>query len=110
MVGGVFFSLSKKSGCSLPAFRSWDCLFFLFEIETLETSLFRAWKEEKEKTSSGLPLAWGLWACLFFDLSLCLQAAGGEPWAAWAGLLGLQQQTLNPKKGEKDALAVRKIS
>lgn len=108
MVGGVFFSLSKKSGCSLPAFRSWDCLFFLFEIETLETSLFRAWKEEKEKKSSGLPLAWGLWACLFFDLSLCLQAAR-EPWAAWAGLLGLQQQTLNPER-KNDALAVRKSS
>lgn len=60
----LFFSL--KSGCSsLPVFRSWNCLFFLFEIETLETSHFRALKKEKEENKcSRLPLAWVLLACL----------------------------------------------
>lgn len=86
VVGGVFFvfvSPSKKSGCcSLAVFRSWNCLFFLFEIETLETSPFRAWKKEKEKKkSSGLPLAWLLLACLLLTFPcICrLQGSPGQP-------------------------------
>lgn len=77
VVGGVFFvfvSPSKKSGCcSLAVFRSWNCLFFLFEIETLETSPFRAWKKEKEKKKV-LWFAFGLatFGLFTFDLSLHL--------------------------------------
>lgn len=93
VVGGGWcvFYFSKKSGCSsLPVFRSWNCLFFLFEIDFRDQSFQRLGEgKRREKKHNSLDTFY-----LFtFDLSLCLQAVG-EPWSAWPGLLCLEQQTL----------------
>lgn len=52
-----FFSLSKKSGCSLPAFRSWDCLFFLFEIDFRDQS-FQSLEGGERKKKNPLVCLW----------------------------------------------------
>lgn len=85
VVGGGWcvFYFSKKSGCSsLPIFRSWNGLFFLFEIETLEMGPFRDWKKEKETTTTTttlvLPLAWVLFTCLLLTF-LCVHRLQGNP-------------------------------
>ena len=100
--GWCVFSLSKKSSCSpLPEFRSWNCLFFLFEVETLETSPFRDQKKEKErkkKESSRLPLAWRLFACLFLTfLPICsLHRNPGQP-GLGSGSRTTNSQTIQKK-------------
>ena len=69
--GWCVSSLSKKSSCSpLPAFRSWNCLFFLFEVETLETSPFRDQKKERKKKKRILSIAFGLETCRLFTFDL----------------------------------------
>ena len=104
--GWCVFSLSKKRSCSpLPAFRSWNCLFFLFEVETLETSPFRVQKKEKEKKkSSGLPLAWRLFACLLLtSLPICsLHRNPGQP-----GLCSGSRTTNSQTIQKKNSLALK---